>query len=297
MNCHLIIACLVVSAGAASAAEKPAAVQVCVQLADGLALFAPRAQPFMRSLGSDTWMLDFDLALNGHAPERITRSSPDCFRAWLPAEKLKRITLDFSKLPLNLVTAERTVELQLKPDLWSDGGKVVVSRAPWSTASSTTTGELVFERQSPNGPVAMRDWKQLPSGTYVLKYTPAPQPKATCPITLNVVGSGTVRADRNEALFRELVEYYRVELLPAVIAKHKLQCEPAEAAQVTVKLVDGAFRNPLEPTIGRVRLEEKEPRYQLSIDGQAAPFTNDMQVTLSTGQAVVFSLLDSPAVR
>jgi hypothetical protein len=290
----LFIGTLLLTAGAGFAADKPAAVQLCVQLPEGVALFASKPSPYMRSIGNDAWMLDFDVLLNGHAPERVTKSGADCFRAWLPAEKLKLIKLTFARLPLNLVDAEHPLDLQLKADLWSDGGKVSVERAPWSKLSNTTPGKLAVERAGQ----PMTDWKTLPSGAYVFNYTPPPQPRATCPITLKVLGSGTVREDRNGDLFREMVESYRVDMLPAVVAKNKLQCEPAEAAQVTVRLVDGIWRNPLEPEIERVRLAEKEPHYQLTVDGTPTAFTNGLKVELKTGQTLEFAqLTDAPAVR
>jgi len=277
----------------ARAADKPAAVQLCVTLPVGVSLFANKPAPHMRSIGNDVWMLDFDVSLNGHQAERLTKSGPDCFRAWLPAEKLKRISLSFTRLPLNLIDAEQPLDLQLKADLWSDAGKVSIARAPWSTLSSPLPGKLVIERQGQ--PVV--DWQQLPIGPYVIKYTAPVQPKASCPITLKVVGSGTVRDDHHEALFREMVEYYRVEMLPAVIAKNKLQCEPAEAAQVTVRLVDGVWRNPLEPEIERVRLPEKEPTYLLIIDGKAQPLLSGQKVDVQAGQQLEVISGDSPAVR
>lgn len=277
----------------AEAADKPAAVQLCVTLPEGVALFANKPAPYMRSIGNDVWMLDFDVSLNGHEAERLTKSGADCFRAWLPAEKLKRISLSFTRLPLNLIDAEQALDLQLKADLWSDAGKVSISRAPWSTFASPLPGQFVVERQGQ--PVS--DWKQLPIGPYVIKYTAPPQPKATCPITLKVIGSGTVRDDHNGALYREMVEYYRVEMLPAVIAKNKLQCEPAEAAQVMVQLVDGVWRNPLDPEIERVRVLEREPKYQLLIDGKAQPFLSGFKLDVKAGQQLEVISADSPAVR
>ncbi len=278
---------------AAIGADKPAAVQLCVQLPAGVQLFSAAPAANTRSLGSDTWMLDFDVLLNGHAPARITRSAPECLRAWLPPERLKEISLDFSRLPLNLVAQRKALDLQLKADLWSDGGKLVIERAPWAKAVSTLQGQLVLERQGS----AVRDWEQLPAGNYVFKYTPPALPRGTCSITLNVVASGTVRADRNGDLFAELVESYRSEILPSVITRHKLQCEPAEAAQVSVRLIDGAFRDPLDPPIERVRVPGKEPRYQVTVDGQALPFETGLALEIKPGQKLEFSQLESQSVR
>lgn len=267
-----------------AAAEKPAALQICVQLPEGVALFASSARPHMRALTDGTWMLDFDFTLNGHQATRLTKSGAECFRAWTPAEKVRRVAFDFSRLPLNLVNQVRPLDVQLKADLWSDGGKVVIEHAAWSSAQNKTTGTLTLKR---NG-VVMTDPERLPAGKYTVEFTPAPVPKIDCPITLSVVGVGTVRADRNPALFRERTEQYRVDLLPAVIKNNRLQCEPAEAAQVRVELRDGVFRNPLSPQIARVKLEEKEVKYQVELDGQVLPFTEGMQLEIGPGRGLVF---------
>jgi hypothetical protein len=269
----------------ALAGERPAALQVCLSLPDGVALFATSPQPFMRALGNGVWMLDFEFQLDGHGVERITKSGPDCFRAWLPAENVSGLSFDFSKVPLNLVNQEPRVSVQLKPDLWSDGGRFVVDRAPWSNVVNATNGTLVLERED----TVMTDWQQLPAGRYVVKFTPPPPPKTDCAVTLQLHGVGSVRHDRNAALLRELTEHYRKELLPSVIKKHQLQCEPAEVVQVTVKVDDGAIRNPLEPRIERVRLEEKELQYQVTIDGRTLPFVEGMTVVVGPGQTLEFS--------
>ncbi len=267
-----------------AAAEKPAALQLCVQLPEGVALFASSPQPHMRALADGTWMLDFDFTLNGHPATRLTKSGADCFRAWTPAEKVRRVAFDFSRMPLNLVNQVRPLDVQLKADLWSDGGKVVIERAAWSSAQNKTTGALTLKR---NG-VVMTDLNHLPAGQYTADFTPAPVPKIDCPIALSVVGVGTVRADRNPTLFRERIEQYRLDLLPTVIKNNRLQCDPAEAAQVRVELRDGVFRNPLSPEIARVKLEEKEAKYQVELDGQVLPFTEGMPLEIGPGQALVF---------
>ncbi len=278
-----MLAALVISLVAA--AEKPAALQICVQFPAGVALFASSAQDQRRAVSEGTWMLDFDFTINGHAPTRITKSGTDCFRAWLPAQKVRKVAFDFSRLSFNLMNQVRPLELQLKADLWSDGGKFVIEHAPWSSAQNKTTGALTLKR---NG-VVMTDWEKLPAGKYTLEFTPKALPKVECPVMLSVVGVGTVRADRNPALFRERTEQYRKELLPSVIKNQKLQCDPAEAAQVTVQLHDGVFRRPLEPEISRVRVEEKEVKYQAGLDGHIHPFTQGLQLEIGPGQVLVFS--------
>lgn len=267
-----------------TASEKPAALQICLQLPEGVALFATSAQPNMRELRDGIWMLDFDFTLNGHKATRITKSGADCFRAWTPAEKVRQVALGFSRLHLNLVDQTRPLAVKLKPDLWSDGGTIVVEQAPWSSAQNKTTGALTLERSG----AVMTQWGRLPSGKYTLHFTPLPPPKIDCPITLSVIGVGTVSAERNPALLRERTEQYRTELLPSVIKNTRLQCDPAEAAQVTVQLRDGVFRNPLSPEITRIKLEEKETKYQVELDGHVHPFTEGMQLEVQPGQVLVF---------
>ena len=247
----------------------------------------------MRALRDGTWMLDFDFTLNGHPVARITKSGADCFRAWTPAEKVRRVAFDFGRLPLNLVSQTRPTAVQLKADLWSDGGNVVIEQAPWASAQNKTTGTLTLER---NG-VVMKAMERLPTGKYSLRFVPAPLPKIQCPIKLSVIGVGTVTAERNPDLFRERTEQYRTDLLPAVIKENRLQCDPDEAAQVTVLLHDGVFRKPLSPEISRVRLEEKEPKYQVELDGQLRPFTEGMPLEVGPGQVLVFSELVSLSLR
>lgn len=273
--------------------EKPAALQLCVQLPADVTLFAEGPGPGRREVASGLWMLDFDVQLDGRAPEKLTKSGADCFRAWLPARKLERVRLDFSRLPLNLVNVDQPMSVQLKPDLWSDGGRLTVSRAPWSAFVSALPGTLEVEREG----AVVSDWKRLPRGRYVVKYT-APEPERhACPVTLVVRGVGTVTAERNAAQFRELVEHYRAELLPVVIAKHKLQCSDAETAEVQLKIVDGTYCHPLDPVIVRARIEAKEPRYQLLVDGVAAPFESGMKVEVGEGQQLELSQLLERAER
>lgn len=279
------------------AGEKPAAVQLCLRLPDGVALFTTTPDAHHRPLGNGVFLLDLDVQLDGVAPERLTKVSGDCLRAWLPARRLERVRFDFSRLPLNLLAAERVVSLQLKPDLWFDGGSVVVERAPWASLASSLDGEVKLERSSTRGPEPLQDWQRLPSGTYVLSYTPPEPPRGTCPVTLSVAAMGTVRADRNAAVFRELVERYRQELLPVAVKRQKLTCASFEALQARVTLVDGVFHRPLEPEFSRVRLPEKEPRTVLRVDGVEAEFTSGMRVEIAAGQQLELAHVAPQAVR
>ncbi len=274
------------------AADKLASLQVCLTLPGDVQLFSATPQPAMRQVDGKTWMLDFDFKLNGLPAERITKSGADCFRAWVPAQHVKKLALDFERVPLNLVGPERSVDLRLKADRWSDAGRVVINRGAWSTVQNKTTGTLTLERTA----FVLSDPNQLPAGPYRLKFTPAPS-TTDCPVTLHVVGSGTVRADRNVETYRELVEVYRSLVVPAVIAKHKLKCQHDEAAQVAVGLDDGVFRRPLEPEISRVKTDVAPLPLQLSLDGVARPFVDGMQVFVAPGQRLELADLSLHAAR
>ena len=111
------------------------------------------------------------------------------------------------------------------------------------------------------------------------------------------VGSGTIRADRHQDVYRELVEIYRQQLVPSVIARHKLQCALGEAAQLSVRLDDGIFRTPLDPSITRVSIETGPLPLQLTFDGVARPFVNGMQVQVRSGQKLELADLSLHAAR
>lgn len=279
-----LLAALLVVAVPALAADKPAALQLCLELPEDVPLFADGPAPHYRAVPGGAFVLDFDLWVNGHDVLKVTKSGPGCVRAWLPAEKVKEVSLDFSRLPLNLLPVKQPLSVQLKADLWSDGGQLAVTRAPWATASNTTKGALTLQWQGRT----LEDWDRLPTGRYTLNYVPLPPPKGECPVTLHVRASGSVRPDRNPALYKELVDWYRREFLPEVIARNKLRCDPAEALQVTAKLVEGAWRDPQYPKLQVVRLPEKEPKYFVSVDGKAVPFVEGIQVELGPGQALTF---------
>lgn len=289
---RFVLASLMIAA-AALGADKPAALQVCVQLPEGEALFADGPRGAYRPIANDAWVLDFDFTVNGHDVLRLTKSGPSCFRAWLPAEKVREVAFDFSRLPKNFVNVAVPMQVQLKPDLWSDGGEVSITRAPWASATNTTSGTLSLAWRG----LAQADFTQLPAGPYTLQFVPLPQPKVACPLVFSVRASGTVRPDRNTALYKELVESYRREFLPEIVARHQLLCDPFEEVRITATLVEGAWRHPLTPKIERVRVEEKEPRYVVRIDGKALPFVEGMTVELQPGQALEFSEETLQAVR
>jgi hypothetical protein len=288
----LVAALCSLVAGFGWAEVKPAAVQVCLELPDGEALFASQRLPFMRSIGNDTWMLDLDVRFDGVAPEKVTRGQGPCFRAWLRPRKVRKVEVSFDRVAHNLTAATKDVSLELKSDLFYDAGAIAVSQAPFSTIEVGAPGTLTVERQTPSGPVAESP-SRLPIGQYRVAFTPAPA-AGPCETRLEVIAIGSVTRERQPALLAELTTYYEQEFLPEVLKKQALTCSEAEVAMVQVKLADGVFSRPWEPAIVKRRLPEREPRFELHQGGVRRPVDEAVLVTIEAGQH--FDLLPaSPA--
>jgi hypothetical protein len=283
----LRLALLGVLAGTAAFAERPSAVQVCFNLPDALPLFAPGPRTSYRAIDDGSQLVDLDLKLNGQAPERVTRNGPSCVRAWLQAVHVTRIAVSFDRTVLSLAPQERRVDLKLKPDLWYDGGEFTVAREPWARASTDLPGRFTLERLPPAGNVEIADHQRLPAGSYRVSYEAPPAASGPCRFTLRATGAGTIRPDNRPELFARLVEHYRTEWLPEVARELKLTCTRAEALEVAVRMVDGAFFAPLRPEVTRVRVPELEPRYALRLDDRQVPFERGQVVVLASGQEVV----------
>ncbi|MBI5543923.1 MAG: hypothetical protein HY901_08560, partial [Deltaproteobacteria bacterium] len=205
----VLVVALLLGSGAARAADKPAAVQVCVKLPAGIALFSEAPKRNYRALGDGAYLLDMDVALNGKAPERITPNGAGCLRAWVQAEQLSTISLRFDRTDLNLKPETRAVKLKLKPDLWYDGGSFEAQRASFSKISTALPGKLevarLEEAEWSKGAFPLRDHDKLPSGRYVVRYEPPPPPLGSCEITVRAEATGTIRPDNRPELFQELV--------------------------------------------------------------------------------------------
>ena len=104
-----------------------------------------------------------------------------------------------------------------------------------------------------------------------------------------------MRADRHEDVFAELLEHYRKEVLPSVIKKRKLRCQPGEVVRLSLRLVDGVFQSPLDPSLERVQEPTEAARYQLVVDGQARPFESGQSIEVGFGQQLVFSRVEQRA--
>jgi hypothetical protein len=276
--------------GTAAAAERPSAVQLCFTLPQGVALFSPAPRANYRAFSADAFLLDLEVKLNGQAPERLTRTSDACLRAWLPAVNVSVVTVSFDRTLLGLAAQERKVDLKLKPDLWYDAGTFAVAREPWARVSSALPGRVTLEHLSSAGSVAVTDLAHVPAGTYRVGYEPPPPPTGPCRIALRVTGTGTIRADTRPAFFAEVVEHYRAELLPEVVKDQQLVCTAAEALEVSVRLLDGTFVEPRHPDVRRVTLPGREPRYALRLGASAVPFHSGQTVVIGAGQDVVLEL-------
>lgn len=282
-----------VLAGAALAADRPAAVQLCLALPDGVALFSTQPQADYRALGDGVFMLDLDVRLGGRAPERLTKTSATCLRAWLAARPVKRIELDFSRTDLNLRPAAKDVDLKLKPDLWYDGGGFTVERAPFSSITSPLPGKLSVERLRGEQAEPLRETTALPRGQYRIGYAAPPR---ACDVTVRGVATGTVREDNHPTLVAELVDGYRREWAQDVAKDLRLQCAPGEALQLQVRIVDGVYFRPREPLVRKVKVPGREPHYTLSVDGDAKPFAPGHVVDVGFGQRLVFESAEPEAV-
>lgn len=288
---------LVVMSLSAAPVEKPATVRLCFALPPSVALFSDTEQPWMRRLEPSGWMLDFDLQFNGKPAGRITKSGATCLKAEFPAQRVKKLEVSFARVPLNLIPVERAVDLRLQPDRWSDAGSVPLEQVPFSTVTSALPGELKFELQAASGPVVISDLKQLPLGTYQVTYTPPGDEGTRCEAMLEVEARGTVTEESKPDQYRELVAYYRDEVLHHTPALRAAKCQPGEVAQVKVTLVDGTFRNAFNPSVTKVQGPPRPPRYQLVVDGQPLSFDGSLKMQVLSGQHLEAAPLEPQASR
>lgn len=278
-----IVFALCTVASFAFAEVKPAAIQLCVELPLNEPVFVSAAGPHQKSVGRELWMLDFDVRVDGVVAERVTRVSASCLRAWVAPRKVKRIELDFSRLANNFVSRGRDVSFDLKSDLLYDAGAFIVEQEPYATVSSNHPGTLVLERLTVNGPVAEQA-DRLPVGEYRVSFRPQVAAPGPCETKLEVATVGTVTPERQPALFEELKTHYQAELLPDVLSKLRLSCDPAEIAVVHTKLVDGVFSKPFEPLVERHRVKAREPTVELRHQAETTPLAEPLVITVGPGQ-------------
>lgn len=264
------------------AQPKPAAVQLCLELPVDVPLFAKTPGPQRRAIAQDAHMLDVEVRFDGETPQKLTRAGERCFRAWLPARKVRLIELDFGRLSENLVAAPRAVSLQLKSDLWFDAGTIRVEQRPFASLS-VSAGEVRLERQTSAG-LVRESPERLPAGRYRLTYTPPPTARGPCRVQVEVTAVGSVTPERQPALFDELKTHYERELAPGALRKLGLSCADDEVALVQTKLVDGLFVRPSEPTVTRQRVPGRGRTYLLRHEGQTRSVFEPVELTIEPGQ-------------
>lgn len=281
-----LVAMCVLSAGVSLAGgPKPAAVQVCFKTPAGLELFSSKAEPYFRSLNTNTWMLDFDVLLDGEKPEKVTKAGSSCVRAWTAARAVKRISVSFERVPLNYVVAERAVDLQLKPDLWFDAGTVVLEQEPFAVAKPHTGGELKFERKTSSGLVTEKS-DALPVGEYVVTHVAAPEPTKDCSARVEVVAMGTVTAEKSPALLKDLTLHYADNVLPAVLSQKKFACTDSEEVVAEVLLVDGVFVRSMQPKLSKVAVPARQTVFELRHDDKVLRLDEPVSITIAPGQVL-----------
>ncbi len=287
--------CLLASSSVAVAAPKPAAVQVCVELPPGTPLFSSTAGPFTRAIAKDVFMLDLEARFDGDTPERLTKVSASCFRAWVPPRKVGRLELTFERVPLNLTTPAKAVAFSLKSDLWFDGGTFVVEQRPFASLSVRAPGAVTVERETPKG-LSPEALTQLPQGAYRISFVPPPAPTHPCATELEVTAVGSVTEQRQPALLSELKAHYQHELLPEALKRMKMTCRDSEVAVVQARLIDGLFVRPFEPAVTRRTLPNSEPRYLLRHQGQTFDLAQPAQVEVGPGDELEVTIeVPSPA--
>ncbi|MDP3231461.1 MAG: hypothetical protein Q8N26_01705 [Myxococcales bacterium] len=270
------------AAVSAWAEVKPAAIQLCLELPEGEALFADEAGPARRAIGNGTWMMDLDVRFDGVAPEKVTRAKGSCFRAWLGPRTVKKVAVSFERVPHNLVAVAKDVKFELESDLFYDAGALTVEQRPFATIGVAAPGTLTVERQTPGGFVAESP-SRLPIGQYRIGFTPAPTMRK-CETQLEVITIGSVNEARQPALLAELTAHYEKEFLPEVLTKLSMTCSQAEVAMVQTKLVDGIFSKPWEPVVVKRSLPAREPRFELQQAGVRMPVDGTVLVTIESGQ-------------
>lgn len=281
-----VLAALVFSGSTLAANDKPAAVQVCLTTPKEYPLFATQAAAGYRLLGEGVFVLDLDVALNGKAVSKLTRSGADCLRAWVPAtEAIRKVAVSFERAALNLSADQREVDLKVKPDLWYDAGRFTITQLPYSQIRLGLPGQLTLERKSSEGMNLVTDLKQLPAGEYKIGFE-LPASMRKCEVTVRGVAVGSIREDNKKTLVNELVEHYRTEYVPEVLADLKMFCNPGEAVEVELLIIDGLYFKPRDPKLKKVHVPGKSPRYALDIDGVRTAFQNGQMVTVRTGQHI-----------
>ena len=271
-------------------ADKPAAVQVCVDLPSGVALYSSDPHRDYRALPDGGYVLDLELFFNGAPVERIAKSSPRCLRATVQAQPIREIAVRFDRTDLNLKPQKRAVSLQCKPDLWYDGGSFTVEKAAFSRISPPLEGKLELARvedtEWSKGRVPVKDLTKLPAGRYAIKFDPPPPPLGSCEIDLRVKAVGTVTEESRPEQLKALVDAYGKDIAPEIAKRLKAGCSQAQVLEIELRIFDGTYQRPWSPKVVKVTRVDREKKYELVQDGIRMTFVNGILLDVGYGQTV-----------
>ena len=275
-----------VGSGAAHAAEKPSALQVCFDNLDAKEpLFVDKAARNYRAISSGA-MLDMDLTVDGARADKLTKSSATCVRAWLPPVPIHSVSVSFDRTDTNFRPATRSVKLMLKPDKWHDAGIIKLDRAPFSQLRTSLPGKLDLERQEVAGGFKWEDLTHLPRGRYILRHTPPEAAKGPCATTVIAEAVGTVTEKLHPELLTELVHRYETEIAPDVLRELKETCVQGERMELRLLIVDGVYRNPRTPQLAKATIPGSQKVYSLLIDGQKVAYNPGETFDVGFGQTI-----------
>ncbi len=281
------LACIVLLlAASAQAQEMPSSVQVCFEGLGEIPLFAMGPQRNYRDAGQGLYVLDLELRFNGSiAPQRITRSGPNCLRAWMPARPLESVSVSFGRTDTNLRDQRKPLKLELVPEKWHDAGALVLERGPFSRVTSDLPGTLELVRVDGREPHPIDELSRVPAGRYQVRY--AGTSPENCAPELVLEARGTIRSDTWPEVYAELYAYYRDEILPMVLKGYKLpRCPAGQHLEVRMTLLDGAYRHMLEPEVRLVRTERPPPSFEITVDGKRQTLLGDAVLQIGYGQEI-----------
>jgi hypothetical protein len=272
--------------GAAQAAEHPSALQVCFDNLDPKEpLFADKAGRNYRAMSSGA-VLDMELTVDGARAEKLTKSSANCVRAWIPPATVHTISASFDRTDTNFRPATHGVKLKLLADKWHDGGTIKLDRAPFTQIHTSLPGKLEVERQEPAGGFKWEDLERVPRGRYILRHTPPEAAKGACPTTVVAEAVGTVTEKVHPEILAELIHRYETEIAPDVLRELKETCVAGERVELRLVIVDGVYRNPRAPQLAKATIPGSQKVYSLLIDGKKVAYNPGETFDVGFGQTV-----------
>ncbi len=286
---HLALAATL--ALSAAAADKPSAVRVCFTgLEADAPLFADAPRRGYRKLG-DAYVLDLDLTLDGAAPEKLTRSDAGCVKAWLPPRRVSSIAVSFDRTETNYEPAKRAVKLQLKADLWHDGGSFAITRRPFARVTTSLPGTLEAVRVEGGRELPVPDPARLAIGRYRFRHVPPPPPAHPCQAQVIVDEAiGSIRADNRPKDLEAIVADYRKTIAPKVLAEKKQTCTGDEVVELHIRVREGTIPNAWTPHLRKLAKPKPRPPYVLKVDGAARPLGDADVIEVGYGQVLEVGL-------